>query len=112
MQRIEKIQRSYGSVVYFVTVKYNSRLLKFLKMFGFVGNRFIALTIWNTIHVAEGIGKLSDQSFNHEFKHVLQWHEMGRFKFIVKYFYFMIKYGYDQHPIEQEARKFAEEPQR
>ena len=45
----------------------------------------------------------------HENKHLLQMKQDGKFKFLVKYCYFAIKYGYHKNPYEIEARRYANE---
>lgn len=58
------------------------------------------------------IGKpyeLSERHYNHEACHIEQVKKEGRFKFVVKYLFYNIKYGYWNNPYEVEARSKADE---
>ena len=53
------------------------------------------------------IGKpyeLSESHYNHEACHIEQVKKEGRLKFIIKYLFYNIKYGYQNNPYEVEAR--------
>ena len=55
------------------------------------------------------IGKpyeLSESHYNHETCHIEQVKRDARLKFIVKYLFYNIKYGYKNNPYEVEARKY------
>lgn len=54
------------------------------------------------------IGELyiSKAHYNHEACHIEQVKRDGRLKFIVKYLFYNIKYGYKNNPYEVEARKY------
>lgn len=57
------------------------------------------------------IGKpyeLSESHYKHEQAHIEQVKKHGRIKFIFKYLYYNIKYGYYNNPFEVEAREKAE----
>lgn len=54
------------------------------------------------------IGKpyqLSSSHYRHEERHIEQVKREGRLKFICKYLFYNIKYGYDNNPYEVEARE-------
>ena len=56
------------------------------------------------------IGKpyeLSESHYNHEACHIEQVKRDGRLKFIAKYLFYNIKYGYKNNPYEVEARKLS-----
>lgn len=56
------------------------------------------------------IGKpymLSESHYNHEAIHIKQVKEHGRLKFICKYLWYNIRYGYKNNPFEVEARKLS-----
>lgn len=56
------------------------------------------------------IGKpyeLSESHYNHEARHIQQVKENGRFKFICKYLWYNLRYGYKNNPFEVEARKLS-----
>lgn len=58
------------------------------------------------------IGKpyeLSERHYNHEACHIEQVKKEGRFKFVVKYLFYNIKYGYWNNPYEVEARSKTDE---
>ncbi|MCI6475324.1 MAG: hypothetical protein MSA07_06465 [Mucispirillum sp.] len=44
--------------------------------------------------------------YKHEQAHIEQVKKHGRLKFIVKYLFYNIKYGYKNNPYEVEARKY------
>lgn len=90
-----------------VTVKIviNSHLRPFLHW-----QSMQAITIWNTIHVAES--NISDQGVTHELTHVTQWHRYGFFGFLWRYFSEQIRHGYQKNALEQEARKRSGEGER
>lgn len=48
--------------------------------------------------------------FRHELEHAYQQMRDGRFKFYLKYFYYSLRYGYDNNPYEVEAREAANQP--
>ena len=41
----------------------------------------------------------------HESKHWEQYQNMGFFKFYITYFWYYIRFGYENHPMELEARQ-------
>lgn len=43
--------------------------------------------------------------YHHEMKHLLQIDEYGRLSFLVKYAYYLARYGYEDNPLEIEAQK-------
>lgn len=54
------------------------------------------------------IGKpyeLNERHYDHEARHIEQVKENGRIKFIFKYLYYNIRYGYKNNPFEVDARK-------
>lgn len=77
----------------------------------FTGKSIVAATIRRTIYIKKGHG-VSDVPVPHELVHVDQWHTMGTIKFIFVYLFYLIKYGYNKHPLEQEAREKSGEPLR
>ena len=50
---------------------------------------------------------ISESMYKHELCHIEQIKRDGRLKFICKYLYYNIKYGYDKNPYEIEARQVA-----
>ena len=48
---------------------------------------------------------ISDSLYKHESCHIMQVKRDGRLKFICKYLYYNIKYGYYNNPYEIEARQ-------
>lgn len=56
------------------------------------------------------IGKpytLSESHYNHEACHIEQVRRDGRVKFVVKYLYYNLRYGYRNNPYEIEAREIS-----
>lgn len=43
----------------------------------------------------------------HELAHLIQWNELGTFKFLTSYFGELIKNGYEKNSFEIEAREFG-----
>lgn len=60
-------------------------------------------SFWRTLYLVPGYEK-ADWLIRHETCHLDQIERMGRFKFTIKYMYWMMRYGYDNHPLEIEAR--------
>ena len=79
---------------------------KLLKRMGFIGFTWINGSIWI---LADLPPERKEQVKLHENKHLLQMKQDGKFKFLVKYCYFAIKYGYHKNPFEIEARRYANE---
>lgn len=52
-----------------------------------------------------GSTNISESLYKHESCHIMQVQRDGRLKFICKYLYYNIKYGYYNNPYEIEARK-------
>ena len=48
--------------------------------------------------------EISDQMFAHEITHIKQVKKEGRLKFVIKYLWYNIRYGYDNNPYEIDAR--------
>lgn len=59
---------------------------------------------------SEAQSDVSDQLFRHELEHIYQVRRMGYLWFHIKYFYLLIKHGYDIHPFELEATKRQNNP--
>ena len=51
--------------------------------------------------------EVSDKTYAHECHHLEQVEREGRFKFVAKYLWYLIRYGYDANPYEVEAREAA-----
>lgn len=54
-----------------------------------------------------GDNLITEEMYKHELCHVEQIKREGRLKFLVKYLYYNIKYGYINNPYEVEAREAA-----
>ncbi|HMN31846.1 MAG TPA: DUF4157 domain-containing protein [Chitinophagaceae bacterium] len=66
-----------------------------------------AIVFCRTIHLYNITKKeilTNRRLLNHELKHVQQWEEYGKIRFVYFYFLYSIKYGYHQNPFEIEAR--------
>jgi len=60
--------------------------------------------VWgNVILVKRGVN-LTEPLLAHELAHVLQWRSLGVFGFLYHYARFLLRHGYDWHPLEMAAR--------
>lgn len=59
-------------------------------------------SLWNTIYYTEL--DPPDWLKRHERKHLEQMERDGKVKYMLKYIYFLIRYGYKDNPYECEAR--------
>lgn len=60
-------------------------------------------TPWRTIIVLERyVG--DKRLLRHEMAHAAQYERMGRWRFLLAYFWYALRHGYDQNPLEIEAR--------
>lgn len=80
-----------------VRVVYGSPVMRF------VPQRFIAMTLRNTIHVRHPY-YLPPHILRHELVHVNQWAWYGVVGFLVRYLWQCARYGYRSAPLEIEAR--------
>ena len=62
------------------------------------------LTLYKLVLVRKSTKSLA-YTIAHEAEHVRQWTEEGLFKWPLKYFYYLAKYGYRDNPYEVQARK-------
>jgi len=60
---------------------------------------------WGTVYFLNKEFMREKKIINHETKHYEQLTKEGIFKYAIKYFYCLIKYGYYNNPYEREARK-------
>lgn len=66
-----------------------------------------ALVLGKTIHLHNISGEAfrsSSRLVRHELKHVEQYKRLGMFRFIALYAWYSMKYGYQNNPLEVEAR--------
>jgi hypothetical protein len=61
-------------------------------------------TTWDVIYLAPGF-KNNQPLINHELCHLAQMNRDGKFKWILKYYGQLIRYGYWNAPYEVEARQ-------
>ena len=62
-------------------------------------------TPWGTIYYRTPYDLQNPRLKRHELKHIEQMEREGILKFLIKYNYYWIKYGYKYNPYEIEARK-------
>lgn len=62
-----------------------------------------AQTWWNVVLVRRGVG-LTKRLLAHELAHVLQWRSLGVFGFVSQYARYLVRHGYEGHPLEIAAR--------
>ena len=48
--------------------------------------------------------EISETTYKHELVHIEQIKREGKLKFLFKYLFYLIRYGYDNNPYEIEAR--------
>lgn len=71
----------------------------YMKLCGFKG----WASLWNTIYLMPD--HMDNQALiRHEAKHIEQMERDGKFVYMVKYIYWMLRYGYLANPYEIEAR--------
>lgn len=59
---------------------------------------------WRVIIVLEhSVG--DNRLLRHEMAHAAQYERMGRCRFLLLYFWYALRHGYDQNPLEIEARQ-------
>ena len=71
----------------------------FMRLFGFVG----WASFWRTAYFLPG-GLDNRGLVAHELKHLEQIERDGRVVFTVKYVWWLVRYGYQNNPYEEEAR--------
>ena len=72
-----------------------------------LGVKQCALVLGNTIHLhgASTAQILADTRWlRHEAAHVLQYQRYGYWPFLLRYAWFSLRYGYQNNPLEAEAR--------
>ena len=79
-------------------------ILRYMKACGFQG----WTSFWNVIYVAPG-HELNEALIRHERKHLEQMQRDGKLVYLIKYGFWLLRYGYKMNPYEVEARA-AEQP--
>ena len=79
-------------------------ILRYMKACGFHG----WTCFWGVIYMAPGY-ELHEALIRHERKHLEQMQRDGKLVYLIKYTYWLIRYGYLANPYEIEARA-AEQP--
>lgn len=79
--------------------KYNQKWVKWL----FKKDRW-AITLGQTSYFTVAESEVGEQWHVHEDAHKMQWRTEGRIKFLCKYLFYQLKYGYENNPYEVEAR--------
>ena len=74
-------------------------ILFYMKACGFQG----WTSFWNTIYMAPGY-ELCQPLIRHESKHLEQMQRDGKLVYLIKYSYWLLRYGYRMNPYEVEAR--------
>ena len=54
--------------------------------------------------------RYSDRLVRHEQAHWRQWQRMGTIRFYASYLWGLVRYGYQNHPLELEARAAENQP--
>lgn len=84
---------------------YNSLFAKL-----FLHGNFVAITIGKLIFVRGGY--LAEATISHELRHVVQYNELGFFRFLWEYYKQHRKFGYKCNVFEVEARLYANQEAR
>jgi hypothetical protein len=61
---------------------------------------------WNLILINQGV-VVEEELLAHELVHVTQWQTLGMVPFLFHYLKDLIRYGYERHPLEREARDLS-----
>jgi len=84
-----------------------------VKTAGFLAKAFLLgfkakgfASAWDTIYILKG-SEGNKRLILHELKHLEQMHKEGKLKMMLKYSWYLIKYGYWNNPYEVEARAAA-----
>jgi hypothetical protein len=72
--------------------------------------KYKAVTQGHRIYVRGG--DISVTTLTHELRHVAQIERTGRLRNAAEYGYWLARVGYNKHPLEQEARRAAGQPER
>jgi hypothetical protein len=59
---------------------------------------------WTVILVKRGV-PLTESLLAHELAHVLQWRDLGVWRFMYTYLRLFLRHGYEAHPLELAARR-------
>ena len=79
-------------------------ILRYMKACGFHG----WTSFWGVIYMAPGY-ELRQPLIRHERKHLEQMQRDGKLVYLIKYGFWLLRYGYKMNPYEVEARA-AEQP--
>ena len=79
-------------------------ILQYMKVCGFQG----WTSLWGVIYMAPGY-ELHEALIRHERKHLEQMQRDGKLVYLIKYTWWLLRYGYKMNPYEVEARA-AEQP--
>lgn len=100
-----------------VAVRYNMIFARFLRFILPAQMRCLSLwtSAWLLYHPKDLRGKLSETGRKHELdghlRNLNQW--AGHpYSMPFRYLWLLLRFGYDKHPMEQEARRVAGEPER
>lgn len=74
-------------------------ILIYMKACGFHG----WTSFWNVVYMAPGFEEHA-ALLRHERKHLEQMQRDGKLMYMVKYTYYLLRYGYRQNPYEVDAR--------
>jgi len=68
------------------------------------------IVLWNRIRFAEPANEVPNWVFRHELEHAYQIIRDGHLTFYIKFFYYSVRYGYQENPYEIEAREAQQKP--
>lgn len=58
-------------------------------------------------HVFVKGGRIGQPELLHEAEHVIQFRRYGKLGFLIRYFWWSLRHGYRENPLEVQARAFA-----
>ncbi len=70
----------------------------------------MGVVLWNRICFSMPADDIPHWLFRHELEHVYQQIREGRVRFYLKYFYYSLRYGYQNNPYEVEAYSRQHDP--
>lgn len=84
-------------------IRYNHWIFKLIR-------NYDGIVIYPWVLFKQDKTEVSDTLFRHELEHVYQIQREGWFCFHMKYFWYLLKYGYWNNPYEVSARKAQTTP--
>jgi hypothetical protein len=71
--------------------------------------RWARAQVWGRVILIRRGAAVTEQLLAHELAHVLQWRLMGILPFMFYYLKYFVRHGYQNHPLERQARAAEEQ---